>query len=478
MKVTIDNQKKLKGFVPGECVFPFKYRKKEVVTCQRKKEGKWCATSTDEEGKMKTWGWCKEEKTKTKKCPPGKILNIKTGRCIIDKSKSVKPLKRTLKLPKVKRNDLLEEIQQLSKSTNCDLFTNNHSDLKFLGKGVANRVYLSCFNEECKRRVAVRLMSVDNNLPYDKTHPNKLEISAYTKFNSLLSKNITQHIPYKIKSFKCSISELESTPINEAISNYRTLYSYGDIKQDIDILITEYCKHGSAKSFLTDNLTDMTDLDLKIFIFQFMTGLATLQYHIPGFKHNDIHSENVLVGTYNLKDQTRENNKYVKYILFSKEFYVPFREYCVKIYDFDTMSSNLIINEKLNDDIYKEVGVTREHNPIFDYHLGMNSMFKISDFLPKHSQTRDFFNRQIPMRLRGNDNRFLYYARLTNYYQTYNLDKTNLIPNDMDSPSYGLIHDKFFDEFRVKPEGAEIVDTINSKIPPFEEIKDLNWMFK
>ena len=29
-----------------------------------------------------------------------------------------------------------------------------------------------------------------------------------------------------------------------------------------------------------------------------------------------------------------------------------------------------------------------------------------------------------------------------------------------------------------KPEGAEIVDTINSKIPPFEEIRDLKWMFK
>ena len=75
-------------------------------------------------------------------------------------------------------------------------------------------------------------------------------MTAYNKFNSLLQKNITQHIPYKIKSFKCSISELELTPIRDAISNYRTFYSYGDIKKNIDILITEYCKHGSAKRFL------------------------------------------------------------------------------------------------------------------------------------------------------------------------------------------------------------------------------------
>ena len=49
----------------------------------------------------------------------------------------------------------------------------------------------------------------------------------------------------------------------------------------------------------------MSDLDLKIFICQFMTGLVTLQYHIPGFKHNDIHSENILVGNYNLKEKKR-----------------------------------------------------------------------------------------------------------------------------------------------------------------------------
>ena len=67
------------------------------------------------------------------------------------------------------------------------------------------------------------------------------------------------------------------------------MYSYGEIKSNIDILITEYCKFGNAKSFLSKNLYSMSDLDLKIFIFQFLSGIVTLQYHIHGFKHNDIH---------------------------------------------------------------------------------------------------------------------------------------------------------------------------------------------
>ena len=484
MKATnIDNQgkqRKLKDLVPGNCVFPFKYRRKDVMTCQNKKEGKWCATSTDANGKVETWGFCDSGGDKTRECPPGKVLNPKTGRCITKKNTQPKS-KRTQKVHKptsAERNNVLSEIRKLGKTTNCDLFFSPDADLQFLGRGVANRVYLSCFNAECKRRVAVRLMSIDNNLPYDKTHPNKLEMTSYSKFNSLLQKNITQHLPYKIKSFQCTINELEQTPIRDAITNYKTLYSYGDIKSKIDILITEFCKYGNSKGFLKKNLGTMSDLDLKIFIFQFMSGLVTLQYHIPGFKHNDIHSENVLVGSYNLKDDSRAPNKYVKYVLFGQEFYVPFREYCVKIYDFDTMSSNDLINEKLNDDIYREVGVTREHNPVFDYHLGMNSMFKTTDFLPIHSEFKRFFETQIPSRLRGDDNSYLYYARLTNYYQTYDLQRTNFIPDDVKTPSEVLLTDTFFNEFRGKPEGAVIVDTIDSRIPPFEEVKDLKWMFK
>ena len=81
----------------------------------------------------------------------------------------------------------------------------------------------------------------------------------------------------------------------------------------------------------------------------------------------------------------------------------------------------------------------------------MNSMFKTTDFLPKHSEFKRFFETQIPSRLRGDDNSYLYYARLTNYYQTYDLQRTNFIPSDVKTPSEVLLTDTFFDEFRGKP---------------------------
>ena len=62
----MENPENLKNLVPGNCKFPFKYRRKDVITCQQKKDGKWCATSTDKEGNMKTWGFCQVNKLELK----------------------------------------------------------------------------------------------------------------------------------------------------------------------------------------------------------------------------------------------------------------------------------------------------------------------------------------------------------------------------------------------------------------------------
>lgn len=490
-------QRKLKNLVPGKCSFPFKYRRKMVFTCQPRNDGNWCATNTDHNKKPLTWGYCKNTGKKTtttqKKCPPEKVLNPKTGRCI----KKINPqAKKTAKIltkknthikPKVNngekvlsiRNNLLADLRKNGKNIDCKIFSDPDSKLKFLGAGVANKVYLSCITKECKRKVALRLMTIDNTIKYNINHPNKVELRAYDTFNSLLQRNITQHIPYKINNFKCKINSLLNTNIGNNARGFQYSYYINSIKEEVDILVTEFCKFGHARGFLNKNMYKMNDTDLKVFIFQLMSGIVTLQYHIPEFKHNDLHSENVLVGNYNLKQKKGGNNSYIKYILFKKEFYIPLREYCVKIYDFDTMNGKGFNNSKIDDLIYKEVGVTKKNNPVFDYHLSMNSIFKKEDFIPtKQPETLKFFHEQVPEEYRGNSNNFISYARLTNYKINYNLENTNLIPNNIQTPSHVLLNNPYFDEFRKKPSNCKIVDVIDSKIPAFDKVKKLKYMFK
>ena len=54
-------KRKSKKLKLGECIFPFKYNKKNVDDCIQTKRGdKWCPTSLDKDQKMLTWGYCIE----------------------------------------------------------------------------------------------------------------------------------------------------------------------------------------------------------------------------------------------------------------------------------------------------------------------------------------------------------------------------------------------------------------------------------
>lgn len=49
---------KSKKVVPGKCVFPFKYKRKEYDECLDTGNGPWCPTSLTKLGTVNTWGYC------------------------------------------------------------------------------------------------------------------------------------------------------------------------------------------------------------------------------------------------------------------------------------------------------------------------------------------------------------------------------------------------------------------------------------
>ena len=150
---------------------------------------------------------------------------------------------------------------------------------------------------------------------------------------------------------------------------------------------------------------------------------------------------------------------------------------CVKIYDFDTIYGEGFVNAKLEDSIYTQIGVTNKDNPVFDYHLSLNSLFKLEHF-SSQKETIKFYEEQVPEEYRGNSNQFISYARLTNYKTNYFSNNTNLIPSNIQTPSDVLLNHPYFDVLRTKPKNAKIVDVIDSKIPHYNKVKHLKYMFK
>ena len=59
----MDNKGKkrtIKSLVKGNCIFPFKYKKRVYSDCVDSKNGKWCATKLTKKNYTKTWGYCKK----------------------------------------------------------------------------------------------------------------------------------------------------------------------------------------------------------------------------------------------------------------------------------------------------------------------------------------------------------------------------------------------------------------------------------
>ena len=64
---SLGKTEKNKKVKEGDCIFPFKYKYKTQSTCVKTEKGDICATSVNERGTLKTYGYCKDRKRKTLK---------------------------------------------------------------------------------------------------------------------------------------------------------------------------------------------------------------------------------------------------------------------------------------------------------------------------------------------------------------------------------------------------------------------------
>ena len=64
---SLGKTEKNKKVKEGDCIFPFKYKYKTHSTCVKTEKGDICATSVNERGTLKTYGYCKDRKRKTLK---------------------------------------------------------------------------------------------------------------------------------------------------------------------------------------------------------------------------------------------------------------------------------------------------------------------------------------------------------------------------------------------------------------------------
>jgi hypothetical protein len=397
-----------------------------------------------------------------------------------NKKKHKKESKKTKSLRFTKN----EIIKKVNKNIKCN-FLNIDMNIKKAGAGVSNYVVSGCLdnNELCKNKVAFRIMGISTHYPNNDQHPVNFEVLLYHKLNRLVDKDITPHIIYLYKSIICDFDDVLGNYQHDISHRIEKEIKKGNLEDKINILMLEFAGLGTINSFVKNRINKL--IQFKILFFQVMSMLVTTQYHIPNFIHGDIHCNNIIIQRdlhgYSLEELRSGIPKYIRYRLFEKDFYIPWTGFSARVFDFDLGRTEELKNAKMNEDYVKLNGLTEDFNPIFDYHLFLNSLLNDKNKydhpnIPK--EVFDFYNEQIPEKYQGFKNEYLGFARLTNYKQTGDINDTNLVPDDIRTPSDVLLNHPFFEVFRKKPKKFKIIKEYNSKIPHEKKVQNRKDMFK
>lgn len=203
-------------------------------------------------------------------------------------------------------------------------------------------------------------------------------------------------------------------------------YQYS--RQDgIDYLVFEKVP-GTLWSFLQSNPSTK---NIKGIIIQVIFTLLVCSHLFPGFRHNDLKTDNILL------DKTIRKKpiilKYGKYRWKISED-IPL----VKIADFDYCNiPKYVKNNKVGTEYSSTFGCTKINNKIYDVHLFLNSVY--SQAVHFQPNVKKWLEKQLPKNTRGTDSKSVKYGRLRNP------GKWN---KHIASP-LNLLNDPFFKSFKI-----------------------------
>jgi hypothetical protein len=397
-----------------------------------------------------------------------------------------KNIKQKKKINKMSKKHILDKVNN---ELNCD-FLRAGLDIHKLGEGKSNYVVSGCLddnqikkNDKCVNKVAFRIMGITNDYPVNKLHPVNFEVLLYKKLNKLVDDDKTPHIVYLYRSLICDSKKTFDEFEKSIAYRIKNEVRRDLINKNLKILMLEYANLGHINSFVKEKIDKL--LQFKVLFFQVMSMLVTTQYHIPNFIHGDIHANNIVLKRelFGKKYEELQSGKpkYILYKLFGKNYYIPWVGFSALVFDFDLSRCDELKNAKMNENYVKMNGLTENFNPVFDYHLFINSLMN-DKTRSKNSNIPEeifkFYEEQVPSKYRGHDEHFLGFARLTNYNETKDINNTNLIPSDIRTPSDVLLNHKFFDIFRKEPDDYELLKTYDSKVPNEKTLKRRKDMFK
>lgn len=274
----------------------------------------------------------------------------------------------------------------------------------------------------------------------DVRRPENAELKMIRLLSYFVIKKQSPHIVLPIGAFNTSIEPfvnlIETGVVDKSNKKYLEFvdrYKKGEYPDQVSVLISEWANKGDLLDFIRKNYREFKAKHWKVFFFQLISTLAVIQSKFPGFRHNDLKANNILVQKVGITRSTYTVNGF--------KYDVPGIGYRIKLWDFDfACIPGIVENAKVSADWTDEINVKPVQNRYYDMHYFFNTLIK-KGFFPQFmeesdipQEAKDFVNRVVPPKYQSGK-----YITSRGRILT---DVEYLLPADV------LRNDPYFEEFR------------------------------
>lgn len=302
-------------------------------------------------------------------------------------------------------------------------------------------------NNEGSPNYAVKIVAYPRKENYgdmfNVKRPENAELLMIRLLSQFVKSKMTPHIVLPITTFNTSIKPFISLPKDNIVNNKKydmfvKRYKKGEYYDNVSILISEWANSGDLLEYIKNNYKSLTIKEWRVLMFQIISVLAIIQNKYPGFRHNDMKANNLLVHKI---DMNKDNTKF-KYKINGQIYIVPNIGVMIKLWDFDfACIPGIVDNSKVDAEWTDKINIKPEQNRYYDIHYFFNTLTKKGFFPEFYSEEtvpekiKEFVRRVVPEK----------YAKESKYVT----DRGRILINDeYMTPDYILKNDPLFKVMR------------------------------
>jgi hypothetical protein len=263
-------------------------------------------------------------------------------------------------------------------------------------------------NLENKPNYAVKIVAYPRKENYGDMfnikRPENAELLMLYVLSTFVKNKQTPHIVLPITTFNTSIKPFINLPKDNIVCNKKydqfvKKYKKGEYYENVSILISEWANSGDLLDYIKKNYTSMQVKHWRSILFQLLSVLAIIQNKYPGFRHNDMKANNILVH----KIHTSKDNSKFKYKINGQIYIVPNIGIQIKLWDFDfACIPGIVDNSKVEAEWTDRINIKPEQNRYYDIHYFFSTFTK-KGFFPEFwtesaipDKIKEFVRRVIP----------------------------------------------------------------------------------